>query len=319
MKLKSIIKSVFTVFAFAIIYSLTSINAFADYEYQDIQQQDTTASSVKIAWYEPYNEYTETYIGYGTSQAAAEKMVNSKKIKKVAGLKTHTITGLKAGTKYYVSVAYKEKYGNGIMYLVKNSEVYTNPGQVKNVKLNTWSYFLKSATANWDLQSSVDGYNYVLKNASGKTVASGNTEFPNLVKFNVNNNQVYKLTVRAFAERDGKKVYGAWSKEAYLIPEPALNKPTASASGIKLSWNKVSGATNYTVYVSTSPNKGYKKVATTTKTKYTIKKVNGKKTNSTTKYYVYVVANKKASGNTTVGAKVFRTEIKGKLAAQKEF
>ena len=319
MKLKSIIKSVLAVVAFSVVCSVTSVSALAENGFQDIKQEDSTATSVKIAWDEPDNNYTETYIGYGTTQMEAEKMLNAKKIKKVAGIKAYNITGLKAGTKYYVSVAYKEQYGGGVKYLVKNSEIFTNPGQVKNVKLKSWSYYLKNATVDWDLQSSVDGYNYVLKNASGKTVATGNTEFPNLIKFNVNNNQVYTLTVRAYAERNGKNVYGAWSKAAYLIPEPALNKPTASASGIKLSWNKVSGATNYTVYVSTSPNKGYKKVATTTKTKYTIKKVNGKKTNSTTKYYVYVVANKKVSGKTTVGAKVFRTEIKGKLAAQKEF
>lgn len=70
-----------------------------------------------------------------------------------------------------------------------------------------------------------------------------------------------------------------------------LSKPKVKASGGKLdiSWHKVTGATSYVIYASKHKKKGFKKVATTTKTKVSVKKFKGKiKANK--KYYVKVQA-----------------------------
>ncbi len=59
----------------------------------------------------------------------------------------------------------------------------------------------------------------------------------------------------------------------------------------------------FCLYASTSANKGYKKVTTTTKTSYTLSKINGKKFNKSNTYYIYVIANKSVSGKTISSTK----------------
>lgn len=83
-----------------------------------------------------------------------------------------------------------------------------------------------------------------------------------------------------------------------------LSKPTSvtataqSKSSIKLRWNPVKNADGYYIYRSTSPNSGFKKVATVkgkTKTTYTNKKLAKNK-----KYYYKVVAYRKSKNKNTI-------------------
>lgn len=83
-----------------------------------------------------------------------------------------------------------------------------------------------------------------------------------------------------------------------------LSKPTSvtasalSKSSIRLNWNAVKNADGYYIYRSTSPNSGFKKVATVkgkTKTTYTNKKLAKNK-----KYYYKVVAYRKSKNKNTV-------------------
>ena len=83
--------------------------------------------------------------------------------------------------------------------------------------------------------------------------------------------------------------YGAWSDVTYFARSP-YSKVNAKASGksIRLSWNKVSGATNYTVYISSKKNSGYKKVGTIKKTSTTINKYGKSALKSGKTYYVRI-------------------------------
>ncbi len=316
MKIASIIKSTVAVAAFAIICTLTGLSTKADV-YQQVKTVSATDKTIQISWEEPEN-YSKTYIGYGTTQEECKKMLDSKRVSKDAGLKTHTITGLKPGTKYYVSLSYKETFGDGIVPFAKDCEVYTAPGQVKGVKTNEWSSGLKKTTVLWTEQSAATGYEYKFKDASGKVIAEGEAKGPYSVTFDVKNTEIYTLTVRAFADRDGKKVYGKWSKEAYLLPQPIIKKASASDKGIKISWAKVTGATNYTVYASTSAKKNFKKITTTKSTSCTIKELGGK-INKYNDYYVYVVASKKSGSTTTNSQNLFKIKINGATSSQIDF
>ncbi len=80
-----------------------------------------------------------------------------------------------------------------------------------------------------------------------------------------------------------------------LQPKVGLKK---SGKKLKITWKKVSGAKNYTVYMSTSKTGGYKKLTTTKKRAYTAKKIQKKKLNKKKTYYVYVVANRKEGKKT---------------------
>lgn len=83
-------------------------------------------------------------------------------------------------------------------------------------------------------------------------------------------NQFYKLRVRAYVTIDNKNYYGAWSDYTVFALQPKVGLKK-SGKKLKITWKKVSGAKNYTVYMSTSKTGGYKKLTTTKKRAYTAK------------------------------------------------
>ena len=95
--------------------------------------------------------------------------------------------------------------------------------------------------------------------------------------------------------------------KAATLPSAPSIKVTAGKKKADVKWGKVTGATNYTVYYSTSKNSGYKKAGTTSGKSYTVKKLKPGKT-----YYFKVVANKKVGGKTYTSAysKIVSAKIK---------
>lgn len=92
--------------------------------------------------------------------------------------------------------------------------------------------------------------------------------------------------------------YGEAVTKVVLKPEvePAADVPvelvkaaTSGSTAVKLSWSKVSGATKYVVYGQKS-DKSFKKIKTTSKTSYEVKKLKGKKLKAHKTYKFYVVA-----------------------------
>lgn len=113
--------------------------------------------------------------------------------------------------------------------------------------------------------------------------------------------QFYRIKVRGYVNlNNNKKAYGAWSDTLYFAKAPYKNlKLKSSGKKISANWNKVTGATSYTVYVSNKEKSGYKKVGTynSKKTSVTIKKYGKAALKSGKTYYVKVVAEKKVKIN----------------------
>lgn len=100
--------------------------------------------------------------------------------------------------------------------------------------------------------------------------------------------QFYSFELCESVEMMSLDDYRGYSKPLLIA---FLSKPKVRASGgeLDISWHKVTGATSYVIYISKHKKKGFKKVATTTKTKVSVKKFKGKiKANK--KYYVKVQA-----------------------------
>ena len=95
--------------------------------------------------------------------------------------------------------------------------------------------------------------------------------------------------------------------KAATLPSAPSIKVTAGKKKADVKWGKVTGATNYTVYYSTSKKSGYKKAGTTSGKSYTVKKLKPGKT-----YYFKVVANKKVGSKTYTSAysKIVSAKIK---------
>lgn len=92
--------------------------------------------------------------------------------------------------------------------------------------------------------------------------------------------------VRSFVcDANNQPIYSE-TAEKLVVPRAVVTKikATSRTTG-KVSWNKISGAKKYTVYVSSNNGKKYKKAGSTKSKSFTIKNMKLGKT-----YYVYVVA-----------------------------
>jgi hypothetical protein len=126
---------------------------------------------------------------------------------------------------------------------------------------------------------------------------SGKVELNNIKKGTYYVRVVAQNAYASFAPTDCE--YTLTAKFTEKPSKVTLKSATAGNKQVKLSWKKVSNATGYYVYRSTSKNGTYKKVATikkNTTVSYTDSNLKSKKT-----YYYKVVAYKTKDGKTTKG------------------
>ncbi len=274
-------------------------------------QKDQTTNSVTLQWEEPSNP-EKYFFGWGETTQEAKAMVEKKEDYCAAGFTTHTIKGLKPGTKYYVCINYRVSAGNYISPIVTDFEVYTLPsGKTTGLKCDSINQTIGQATISWKEQTGVSGYEYVVTDATGKKIKdttenAGNTQ----VKIDINNKSFYTFKVRAFCDKTGKRVYGKWSDAKAFGAQPTIIKASGSKNGLSLTWSKLKDAKDYTVYVTRDIESGFQKITTTKNNKYTLKKYKGKSIDEYNTYYVYVIANKSVSGKIVKSYKNIYSEIK---------
>lgn len=149
--------------------------------------------------------------------------------------------------------------------------------------------------------TSADGYevqlytSYLKKDKCIKTVRIKNTNQSMLVGHPwLKQNKLFKIRIRGYIlNSDKQRKYGEWSEwKCYSHSSARVNKILSYANygGVKLYWDKISGADQYTVYISTKEGSGYKKYCTTKKTSVDVRKYNGKPLKAGNKmYYVRIV------------------------------
>ena len=171
------------------------------------------------------------------------------------------------------------------------------PEKVQGLAITNYYNSLKEVTFGFTQPEYHDGYVYELYTYKKKKVSSGNLSSISYNTLKNIKNQFYKLRVKAYVTINNKNYYGAWSDYTVFALQPKVGLKK-SGKKLKITWKKVSGAKNYTVYMSTSKTGGYKKLTTTKKRAYTAKKFKKKKLNKKKTYYVYVVANRKEGKKT---------------------
>lgn len=282
-----------------------------------LTQSNPAADSITVSW-EPEEDALAYHVYVG------ENSLNAKCVQDLpASARSATITGLQPGTEYYVNIKYDERsYNGGINTYTAASEydLRTLPGKVENVRQTQWYYYAKSFWVEWKRQTGVDGYEYQVKKSNGKkfaakTLSGGLTDY--LIVNKISNTTVYTVQLRAFSTVCGKKYYGGWSDKCYCFTQPRVKYAKISKDKLVVKWGKVSGATGYEIYVSTSPKKGYKKVKTAGKSasSATISKFKGKKFSTKKKYYVYVVTVKKVGKRKYTSGKLYYWNTKNSKEA----
>lgn len=146
---------------------------------------------------------------------------------------------------------------------------------------------------------------------TGKKVPSKRTD--DYCITNTFRDRIYKFRVKqAFKHRKSGKYYDSkWSDYIYALPVPYFDMQRTSDGNIKVTWNKISSATGYDIYVKKGGSKKKIKVASLgkNKTSYTIKKVNGAAISKNSKYDICVVTKKKVGKKTYVSDKNYMLTI----------
>ena len=235
----------------------------------------------------PKARATGYLIRFGATQATAKDI----QVVKTTSVK---LTGLSADSAYYLAV-YPIRQVTTSFYAsencVENPRVLTTAPAVKGLKLASWDVKSNIVTLQWNNTAKYEnGYQIEIYKADNKLVKTYNiygrrAKSKTFILKSVKNTP-FQYRVRTYTFMNGEKQYGAWSDLAYAIPQANVSAAKVSNNAVKLSWKKVPGAKNYTVYRATKEGGKFKKVATTKKAAYTVKKLKTYKD-----YYFYVKAN----------------------------
>lgn len=181
------------------------------------------------------------------------------------------------------------------------------PAKVRNIKQSGSA--TGSATITWDKVSSAEGYQIYAYNSSKKKYESIGTSKTNSFKISVKAGATAKIKVYSIAKRATKSYKSVASDEFTVLAGPAKPtlKATAGSKQIKLSWNKVSGATNYVLYQYIDGNLTKIAVLDAKNISYTVKKLKTGKS-----YSFKIRAVKKADNLTGYGSYSEKVTAKAK-------
>ncbi|MBQ9941962.1 MAG: fibronectin type III domain-containing protein [Christensenellaceae bacterium] len=267
--------------------------------------------SIKLTW--DAAEGADGYVIY----RATSKTGSYKAIKTIEdGAETEFIrTGLTTGSAcYYKVVAYKLIDGEKI-YGEASAVVSAKalPEKVTGVKADSAGY--SSAKITWKKVEGADGYTvYRSTTKSGGYKAVEILTGGDTLSFKdtgLTCNKPYYYKVKAYTLVSGKRVYGTASSYDGARPLPAtpsgLKVSKVSSGKLKLTWSKVSGASGYVIYRSTTKSGGYKAVKTITSGS-TVSFTNTGLTKGKTYYY------KVKAYRTVSGSKVYGSSCSAKYA-----
>lgn len=129
-----------------------------------------------------------------------------------------------------------------------------------------------------------------------KTVKAPKTSY--VVK-KIKSGASYRFAVKAYLNQDGKQVVSKSYTSVYTAtkPETVEFRVAAGKGRAVLKWNKVSGATGYTIYYKAKKDASWKKLKNTKATSYTKTKLKAKKT-----YFFTIKAYKSYRGKTYTGS-----------------
>ena len=215
---------------------------------------DTTAiakiASVKLS----ATKYT--YDGKVKTPSVTVKDSKGKVLKKGTDYTVSYASGRKNTGKYTVTVTFTGDYSES-----KTLSFNILPGKTSKL---TATQTATSIKASWKAVTGASGYKVILYTAKNKTVKTVYTTKTTASFTKLSKGTTYKVKVYAYKTIDGKKVYA--SSSALITTTTAPGAPTLKATAGKkkatLSWNKQTGASGYVLYMATSKNGKYSKIAT---------------------------------------------------------
>lgn len=253
----------------------------------------STAQSITLSWKKGHSDLIYSVYSVG-SKGDTNKIADTKN-------GSYTASSLKAGTEYRFLVRAYVKDSKGRIYWGDEGKAVLGATAPSEVSKLTVSSETKSAKLSWKAVSGATGYRVYKYDGSWKMVKD--TKSLSCEIGGLKSGTAYKFYVRPYKQFSGKTLWSADNKadavEAYTKPSATSKiSYTSSTDSVKLSWNKVTGATGYRIYLYDNAKDKYVKVADTSKNSYTVKKKNGKKLKPCVEYKFRVKAYIKKNGKT---------------------
>lgn len=242
----------------------------------NLKATKVTLKYISVKW-----NKAENATNYKIEYRKAGKNYKFKTLKTIKGTGA-TVPKLSANTLYYIKVTpvatkdNKTYYGSNAILKVATATTSINGLKVTNNG--------KAISIKWNRNKNATGYKVYRLNSKKKYVQVKTIKGNKKTTFKdtkVKSSKIYYYKVKAYRIYSGYgTVLSGYSKSVFSpCGLYATTVTTKSSSGkITVSWSKVSGASGYKAYQSTSKNKGYKCVAKTTKRSYTTKKLTKNKT-----------------------------------------
>ncbi len=219
-----------------------------------VKAATASSTSVKVSWnavagasgYEVYRATSSN----GTYSKLGEVTTTSRKC-----------PGLKPGTTYYFKVRAFIELNGKKTYSQYSSVVSATPKLSAPASLRVTARTTTSVTIAWNAVTGAEGYEvYRATSANGTYSKLGEVTTTSRKCPGLNSGKKYYFKVRAYVVVDGAKKYSAYSTvvdAVTRIATPTVKIASSTSTSVTLSWNKVTGATGYEVYRSTSANGTY--------------------------------------------------------------
>jgi len=232
-----------------------------------------TASSgyCKVSWEEVSGASKYTVYRSTSASSGFKELATTKKL-------AYTDTSAKLGTKYYYKVkaihsisSANSAYSNcesGIRDLAQPEITRTNTASTGKCKL---SWEAVSGAAKYTIYRSTSASSGFKELATTKKLAYTDSSAKVGTK--------YYYKIRAIHDNSSSNsAYSNCVSGIRDLAQPEIARSTTKVTSIKISWDKISGATKYAVYRATSKSGTYKKIGSTSSASYTDGSVSAGKT-----------------------------------------
>ena len=228
-----------------------------------VKAVSSSSTSVTVSWnavtgasgYEVYRATSSN----GTYSKLGEVTTTSRKC-----------PGLSTGKTYYFKVRAFIELNGKKTFGKYSSIVNAVPNLSKPAGVKISSRATTSVTVAWNAVSGATGYEvYRATSANGTYSKLGEVTTTSRKCPGLTSGKMYYFKVRAFVTVNGTKHYSPYSAvvDAVTLPgTPTVKIASSTSTSVTLSWNKVSGATGYETYRSTSANGTFSKMGDVTTT-----------------------------------------------------
>ena len=226
------------------------------------KMSNVTGTTLSLAWNKVAGASFYRVYSYNPSTKKYERLAQTTAL-------TYKLTGLKNNTNYPVLVRAFNKDEVGSDYKTADVKTFTTTPVAPNFSLQSYSYSVK---LKWNACKGADFYRvYLYHPTTKKYTRLAQVEGTAWEDGPIKANTSYTYLVRAFFNNGYGSDYSVKShKSITTMPaKPQVNLQADAKNNIRLSWNKIGGASYYRVYLYDTQTGKYTRVAQTSSLTYT--------------------------------------------------